>query len=564
MAKKNFGDNLYAPRATDIGLMGFKEQKEMEDAVKNNVQFFDNDISAQIGANLEMAPQSQSLNTRGITWNIPKLEQTWRSSPYLKRAVQWNASKLMKGIDINSNDDNLTSNQLNTIQSKLTLNFYRPLKKIFEYGFIYGGSAGIKIIKNKTNESDFKEPFNLKDVKIGSFLGIKPLTRWYMIEPALDKGLVKEVDPDKGIMDAQEIGQPMYYRVNFSGGLSGWSGVNDEQIKQKGYNKQGSQILVHRSWLYIFNPYSMGHIETQVERYWSESMMEVATRDLNRHEIIWTATGKSAVKNNMGVLNINGLDSVVRNERTNKVISDKISLVKYGSNHGVIALGEKDKFTFASGNMGGNKDVIEQSMKHISLAFRTPLNDMFNITTDYDEDAYLQILDMVRDTQMSEVSPILEDLIGILSKHLFGKKAGDFTFEFKPLLSLTPKAKADVMKIMMETLATGHQEGLIDTLTGIQMLPDMLNNPSNMFTHLNEDYIKMIKKGAEDGTPITANWFKIELAKALNQFQDKEGKGTSGVDNPKSSTARVEKGGDPTKSSRGIKRHSLSPEKGKV
>ena len=562
---KTFGDNEYAPRVTDIDLMTFKENKKMEDSVKNAKQFFDNDIQTQAITNLEMSPQSQSVNTRGITWNIPMLEQTWRSSPYLKRAIQWNSSKLlMKGVDINSNDDKLSSKELNAIQAKLMMNSYRPLRRMFEFGYLYGGAGAIKIVKGKTNESDFYKPFNPNDINKGQFLGIKPLTRWYMIEPALDKGLVKEVDPEKGIYDAQEIGQPMYYRVNFSGGLSGWSGLNEAQMKQKGLNRQGSQILVHRSWLYIFNPYPLGHIETQVERYWSESMMEVATRDMNRHEIIWTATGKSAVKNNMGVVTIHGLDSVVRNNRVNTIINDKIALMKYGSNHGIIALGEKDKFEFASGELGGNKDVIEQSMRHISLAFRTPLNDLFNDTSNYDENSYLQILDMVKDTQMSEVAPILEDLIKIYSKHLFGKSAGDFSFEFKPILTLTPKAKAEVIQIMLKALSQAHQEGFLDTLTGIQALPDILNNPSNIFTHLNEKYISMIKKGADDGSPITANWFKIELAKALNQFQNNEQNGTSGVEDPRSSTARVNKGGDPTKSSRTIKRHSLNPEKGKV
>jgi hypothetical protein len=564
--KSNFGDERYAPRMTDVSLIDFKTEKEIQKVSKDKHNFFDNDIASQASASIMVAPQSQGMTNRGITWNIPLLEQTYRSSPYLKRAIQWRSSNLMmKGIDINVGDNTLSSKQLSLIQQTLQTKHYRPLVKMFKYGELYGGGAVIKVVRGKTSEADFKKPFKHSYINKGEFLGLKPLTRWYMIEPALDQGLVKEVNADDGVYCAEEIGQPMYYRVNFGGGLSGFSGFNAQEIRNNGQKIQGNNVLVHRSWLYIFNPYQLGHIETQVERYWSESLMEIASRDLNRHEIIWTATAKSAVKNNLGVINIKNLDYTIRNAQTNKIIKDKIDLMKYTTNQGVIALGEKDQFQFATGNLSGNEKTLEQSMKHISLAFGTPLNILFNDMSMYDENSYLQILSGLEDVQKSEISPIMEDMIKILSKHLFGKSIGEFSFEFKPILTLTPKAKAEVINIMIEALGKAHQEGFIDTQTGIEALPDILNNPSNIFSHLNDKYINMIKKGSEEGEPITANWFKIELAKALNQFQNKEeGKGISGVESPQSSAGRVNKGGDPTKSDKIIKRHSLNPEKGKV
>ena len=565
---KSFGDSqaTYEPRETmEYTLIDKKIDDNIKKALESEHQFFDNDIASQVGSSITLLPQNSGSSNRGITWNIPALEQAYRSSPYLKRAIQWNASNLfIKGIDINLNDNTLTSRQLGRIQNVISMIRYRQLKKMAEYGFLYGGSALLKVVRGKTRESDFFEPFLRNKVNKGDFLGLKPLTRWYMIEPALDKGLVSEVEPEKGIYSADEIGLPLYYRVNFSGGLSGLSGLNQNEIRNKGLKIQGNNILVHRSWLYIFNPYPLGHIETQVERYWSESMMEVAKKDLDRHEIIWTATAKSAVKNNMGILKIHGLDNVVQNQRTKKIQNQKIVDIKTGSSQGILALGEKDEFEFASGNIQGNDIAIKQSMRQIALAFRTPENILFNDPSQYNEESYLQILSSVEDMQKSEISPIMEDLIIIESKNQFGKGIGEFSFEFKPILSLTPKAKAEVIDIMVGAIGKAHQEGFIDTATGIEMLPDVLNNTSNIFNHLNEDYVKMIKKGAEDGTPITANWFKIELAKALNQYNNNEQKGTSGVESPESSTGRVNEGGDPTRNDRAIKRHVLNPAKGKV
>ena len=565
-AEAVFGDDAYSPRITDENLIEFKIAKDMEDSIKGKRTFFGDDMSSEIQSSAVVAPQSSSQNRRGITWNIPMLEQTWRSSPYVQRAIQWRSSNLIiKGVDINSQDKKFNSNDLTLIQQTIPKKHYNPLKKMFSYGYLYGGAACIKIVKGKTKTSDFLEPFRIDDIKAGEFLGLKTLTRWYQIEPALDKGLVKEVDDKQGIYNANEIGLPLFYRVNFGGGLSGFSGLNSVEMKQNGNAIQGTNLIVHRSWLYIFNPYPLGHIETQIERYWSKSIVEVASLDLERHEIIWSATAKSAVKNNLGILNMGGLDGALRNKHTNKVISGKMDLMKYTTTQGIVALGEKDKFVFAESSLVGNEKAIEQSMRQVALGFGTPVNVLFSDDSKYNEENYLQCLNGIEDTQMSEVSPIIDDLVRIIARDTFGKSIKQFSFEFKTILTLTPKQKAEVMKIMMEVLEKAHESGLIDTLTGMEALQDILNNPSNVFSHLNPAYLDMVKKGAEDGSPITANWFKIELAKALNQFQqDNEGSGISGVENPKSSTVRVDKGGDPTKSKSVLKKHSLNPTKGKV
>lgn len=561
---KVFGTDGLAPRFGDSGLQDYKVQKEMKDSIKGQNQFFDNDMTSQLEASLITGIQGSSQNRRGITWNIPRLEVVYRSSPYAQRAIQWRASTLLiKGIDLNTQDKNFTSNQLGVIQQHVSNTYYEPLVNMFRWGFLYGGSGAIKVVKGRTGESDFAKPFDPDSVKKGEFLGLKPLARWYQIEPALDKGLVSQVDPEQGIYNASEIGKPIFYRVNFSGGLSGYSGLNEKDLQANNLMKQGKQILVHRSWLYIFNPFPLGHIETQIERYWSKSIIEVASLDLERHGIIWSATAKSAVKNNLGVLNIQGLDATLRNEYTNKVVNSKLDLIKYTTSHGIVALGEKDTFTFAESSLAGNEKAIEQSIKEISSAFGTPANYLFSDPNFYDEANYLQCLNGQEDTQKNDVYAMLYDLVKILAKHLYGKKIEDFSFDFKSILTLTPAQKADVMGKMVTVLKEAHEAGFIDTLTGIQALPDILNNPSNVFSHLNEKYLERIKQGDENGDPITATWFKIELAKALNQFQNKEGQGLSGVESPESSTARVKKGGDPTKQDKLIKRNTLNPDKGK-
>ncbi len=561
---QTIGSNEYVPRRTlDDGLVGYMAVQELKEVNQNNPkQFFDNNMVVQQSINMVTSPQPISGSTRAITWNAPALDRIWRRSPYVTRAVDWLSSKLfIKGIDINTHDEAVLSKELDIVQQEIK-NLYPSLQKMAENGYVYGGGALLKIIRNKKSKQDLEKPLNIKDIKKGDFEGLRYLARWYQIEPALDYKMIQleDIGEETGITDANLIGTPMYYRVNLSGGLVGYSGRNDQDIKGSEYKPQGDRLLVHKSWLYIFNPYSLSHIETQIERYWSSSIIEKASVDMERHEIIWSATAKSAVKNNIGIVNIHGYDSTILNEHSKKVMNDKIETMKYTTNHGLLVFGEKDKFAFAQSSLVGNEKAIEQSKKQIATAFGVPVNVLFGENEPFDEETYMQSLFGVENTQEKIVRPIFIDLIKIVYKSQFGKMIKSFYFDFKPIITLSQKSKAEVMNIMIEVLTKAHEAGFISTIDGINMLNDLGNNPSNIFHQLSEDYIDMIKKGAEDGTPITANWFKIELAKALNQFQNK---GLSGVESPESSTGRVNKGGDPTKSTKVLPRHSLNKQKGK-
>lgn len=532
----------------------YKELVDLQEKNKENDgrQFFDN----QLAISQLASPIPSSNNRRTITWNIPRLEAIWRVSPYVKRSVDWISSKLfIKGIDINSQDERVTSKELNMTQQEFK-NLYRPLQKSAERALVYGGGANLIVIKGKQSPDDYKKPLVIGDVKKGDFIGLKPLTRWYQIEPAIDKPLISKIGEEYGIYDADLLGQPLYYRVNLSGGLGGYTGLN------QGQNMQGNWMLVHRSWLFIMNPYSLGRIETQVERYWSSSIIETASIDLERHEIIWSATAKSSVKNNIGILSMDGFESTLANKYSKKVINEKIETMKYTTNHGLITIGSKDKFAFAETSLAGNEKAIEQSMKQISNAFGVPLNVMFPDNSSFDEESYLQSLYGVENMQEREIRPQYNVLIRLIYKSLFGKKINNFDFEFKPIMTLTMKQKSEIMKIMGEVISKAHEDGAIPTKDYIKMLSDLGNNPSNIFNHISEDYIAEIEKGDEDGKTINSNYFKIELAKQLNQYQNEQ-KGISGSDNPLSHTEGKAKGGDPTKSGRVLKRHVLNENKGK-
>jgi hypothetical protein len=545
--------NEFVPRRTlDDDLVYYNDE---DDGDKRS--FIDNSLATQSAVAQLASPLTSVSNKRGLTWNIPRIDLIWRSNPYVKRAVDWLSSQpLIKGIDINSSDQRMTSQELNMTQQQIS-KLYRPLQKVLESGIVYGGSAGLIIIKGRQGYEDYKKPLRIDEIRKGEFMGIKPLARWYQIEPALEKGVIENIGDEYGIYEADLLGQPLYYRVNLSGGLAGFSGTNAHEVKQSMFKQGGTSFLVHRSWLLLFNPYSLSHIETQVERYWSTSIIETAYVDLERHEILWSATAKSAVKNNLGILNMAGFEVTLANNYSRKVIHDKVNLMKETTAHGLVMLGEKDEFKFAESSMLGNEKALEQSMRQLANAFATPISIMFP-GLEYDGENYLQSVFNIENLQNKEIRPMYNILIPLIYKSLFGKKIKDFDFKFNTIVTLTPTQKAEIMLTMTEVLSTAYQDNGISLMDYQRMLTDMLENPSNLFHQISEEYIEEVKNGTKDGKIRTHATDQVDIARELNQANG----GLSGVEHPASAEGG-KSGGDPTKSKGLFKRHVLNREKGK-
>jgi hypothetical protein len=529
-------------------------------------QFFDNTLEVQTSISQLASPIGSVSNRRALTWNIPRLDLIWRSNPYVKRSVDWLSSKaLINGIDINSNDQKMVEKELTVTQQKIS-NLYRPLQKILESGIVYGGSAGLIIIRDRQTPADYMKPLRVDSVLKNDFLGVKPLARWYNIEPALDRGVVTEIGDDSGIYEADLLGTPLYYRVNLSGGLAGFNGRNLNEIDPDKRKKDmfKSSFLVHRSWLLMFNPYSLSHIETQVERYWSTSIVETAYVDIERHEILWSATTKSAVRNNMGILNIDGVESMVANNHTRKLIHEKLNLIKQTSNQGIISIGKNDKFAFAQSSLTGNEKALEQSMRQLANALGVYVNVLFT-DRPFDSEGYLQSVFNVQNMQEKEIRPMYNVLIPIVYKSLFGRKIKNFDYKFNTIINLTPTEKSEIMKTMIDVLHIAYEDNGISLMDYQRMLTDLFDNPSNLFHQISQEYVDEVEKGNEDGSIITYQSQNIAMAETLNQMKEQDdGDGISGVVDPRSKSEGKKKGGDPTKSKRPFGRRTpLNKEKDK-
>lgn len=520
---------------------------------KDEKSFFNDtisDIPIDNQGNFNSAGAIGIRNNRWITFNIPAIDALSRSNPYIRKAANYHANKaLINGIDINNPQNKLNSEEEAEVLDEIKNN-YEALKDTLVKGDMYGGSAALLWFDGEEAEEDFMKPLIISKIKKNSFLGLKPLARWFQVEPALDKELIKKVGKDTGFSKASMLGMPMYYKVNLSGGM--------------GADQTKKEFLCHASRLLIFNAENPSFIEKQVERYWGPSMVEIAWNELAKDSRLWSATTKSAEKNNLAVLKIDGLALATQvNTNVTNRIEARMGLIKQGTSSNVIPIDSKDDFEFINSVLTGQVEVLKMANSRLAGALNTPVSVLFPSYVGDDEDrSYIQSLSFIQDLQSRQIRPWFDVLLPVIIKSSLGRTVKKVKYSFNPIETQTMKESAETAEINSRTLHNLYQDGFIDKASGIRMLDVLAKSPEFMAQNANQNYKEEIFKKADKGEFITANSDKIEIAKALNQFKKENGTGVSGINNPESDKGGSE-GGNPKESKKVIKRNELNPEKGK-
>lgn len=531
---------------------------DKENDNKNKSMFFDSISDLPMSQTGAMDP-SRALNVRNsrwITFNIPAIDALSRANPYVRKASKYIATKaLQNGIDLNSPRNQLSSEEEFMVQERLKSE-YGAKRDILSKGYIYGGSAGLLWFENQQSKEDLKKPLDIKNIKKRSFLGIKPLARWFQVEPALDRGLIKAVGEDTGFYKASKIGMPKYYYVNLSGGMAG--------------DQTRSEFVVHSSRLLLYNEDQPSFIETQIERFWGPSSIEVAWNDLSKDSRLWNATTKSAEKNNIGVLKVNGLALATQvNENVLKRIEARMALIKNGSSNNVLPIDDKDDFQFVSSMLSGMHEILDLNNRRIAGAFRVPVGLFFpTVDGDNQDKSYVGSHTELIDNQNRILRDWYDVLLPVIIKSEIGRTINDLMYSFNPIENQTQKERAEMAEINSKTIQNLYEIGAIDKASAIKMTDVIGKDPSYLSQNINQHYKEFIVNKANGDEFETNNSDQIEVAKALNQLKDeeKEGfvkKGLSGVVNPQSKIDGKNKGGNPKKKKNPLKNQNLNSEKDK-
>ena len=540
-------NNIYSYTSFDKDMLLSKEELRE----KKGQLFFDSETSTPMvnmsyGGN--RPPMLGGQNTRWITFNIRQIDMLTRSNPHIRNAIDYLATiPLMNGIDINSPEDKISSQEMFSINQKFD-SLYKSLKDILSKHYAYGGAAGLIWLSNELT-SDLKEPLILSKVKKNSFMGLKTLARWYSIEPALEKGMITYVGDNNGLYNAEYVGTPEYYWVNLVGGLYGL----DNTI-----SKNNGRILVHASRLLVFSTETPSVIETQIERFWGPALIETMYNDIINDRRLWNATLKSADKNNMGLLKIDGLGvAAMTNINGKKKLTDRLSLIKEASSNNILPIDIKDDFQFASAVLTGQAEVIGINHSRLAGSAGVPINVMFpDNENDKNENIPVKSIVKGKTTQEVLLRPAYERLLPIIIKSELGKQIRDVAFTFNPIETLTLKDKTEMFLNLTEGLMNLYEVGA-DKVSIFAMLDDAGKDPYNIAQNLNSKFREHLIEKSNKGEFETKNSDQILVAKTLNQ------QNLAGVHNPESDLGG-EQGGNKKSTKKPLERYALNRGKAKL
>ena len=519
---RSFDNNVFKQALFDTLTVKEKQQALNSKKIATNVKDFQDGLNNHLqglggGTNDLTYKGMNFFSRRNLSWQIPKQDAIMRDIPYFDKGSSWKATRaLINGIDLNSRT--LKSDELNDIKNAISA-LFSPLHKVIKLGDFNGASAGLLVFDDCVEEEEYKAPLKIGAIKKGSFKGIKPLTRYYQIMPALDEDLVTKVGDDIGIYSADEIGQPTYYRVNLSG---------DTEAKYRWFK-------IHRSRVLWYASIELTWIEKRIELYGGPSLLERCYTDFARYESLVAQINKLAQRSNVPILNLDGLPQASLNNQAfvNRVMN-KIKSINYTASAGnMVILGNADReqFKFETANFAQLIDILKHERQNLAAAIEAPTSVLFNEPDDNDDDVYLT---KIKEIQEGKLRSWFTILVPILSKHIFGKMIKDFSFTFKSLEFVSEEDKAKRLKVVGEILHQFYEDEVIDILSYQSMLKVAMENISDMPHEITKEYIEYVerqtKKDADN--PMTKKRRDIEVAIALNHINKENAGNGKGASNP--------------------------------
>lgn len=444
-------------------------------------------------------PTMQAIypQARTLTWNLQRIESVMRADPFFSRALEYRASKpLIKGIDISSDD--MSSERIQDFQEDVRSKINPAIKEGLIEADAFGWSALLILIDGHMNSRKLITPLRPEDVNRDKFLGLKPLTRWYQINPTQE--MITELGKKSEIYDPRLLGTPLYYNVSFDG-------------------DKGKMYKVHRSRLIIISRNKLSYIEKKIEHYGGTSLLEQGFESLSRYHSLVAQTHRILQKSVIPVLKMEDLaSSGMQTKSGQELVEKKINVMRENlSSNNLFVIGDGDEIFFEQANLAGLSEQLRDARVQLSSAFNTPPEVLFFEHQEYDKNT---IEDFIQDRQEFTVLPIYQCVLPLFHRSLFGEDIPKHKITFKPLENPTSEQIASARKTNIEALSILYHDGVINKKTFMDSLADIDSNPSDILRNLDVGFYKHVESlGVEEG------YFtdQVKLAEALNQGKGGDG-----------------------------------------
>ena len=337
-----------------------------------------------------------------------------------------------------------------------------------KWGRLYGGAAGLILIKGQENMLDKRIDYEL--IYPGTFSGVYILDRWSGVSPSME--LVTDMsDPDFGL--------PKYYTIADSEGRI--------------------YARVHHSRIVRFIGRELPYLEKIAEMYWGESEIEALYADVVKHDNVSANMAALTFRANIDTMEVQNLDqlfSIASKEQQRRfwAVMQAQSVCK--SNFGIQLVNKDDKITNTQYTFTGLKDVYDSMCLDLAGAARIPVTKLFgrspagmNATGESDLQNYYDYIDTLRE---SVLKPIIYKLLPVLAMSAWGAIPDDLGITFPSLWTPTAKEVAEIAKYKSETLITAFQAGLIDQATAQKELKKLADE-TGLFDSITDEEIQANK-----------------------------------------------------------------------
>lgn len=429
---------------------------------------------------------------RTLTWNLQRIESVMRADPFFVRALEYRSSKpLIKGIDISCNDIN--SERIQEFYKSVNMTLHPGMQEAIFEADAFGWSGALIVIDGHMNKRKLMTPLHPEEIRKGKFLGLKPLTRWYQINPTQE--MITRLGKESEIYDPRLLGTPLYYNVSFDG-------------------DKGSMYKIHRSRLLITSRNRLSYIEKKVEHYGGTSLLEQAFESLSRYHALVAQVHRILQKSVIPVLKIEELASSALQTKTGqKLVEKKIDMMRANlSSNNLFVIGEGDDISFEEASIVGLGEQLREARIQLASALNTPPGILFHEMSK--ESGNAEYNDFIRNRQEFMVKPMYDILLDVLYRSMYGQAMPNYNITFKPLEDPTLEEIAKARKTNVEAIDLLYRMGVLNKKSVMDTLSDIDSNPSDIFRNLDPEYRSFVEGlGVEEGYHTD----EIRLAQALNQ-----------------------------------------------
>lgn len=369
----------------------------------------------------------------------------------------------------------------------IALNLWSNVRSVLKWSRLYGGCLGFIVVAGQ----DPATPLRVETVGKDQFKGIFPLDRW-MVDPSLELLVTDFASP--------QLGKPMFYRVTADAPAL-------------------PRMKIHHTRVIRLVGNELPYWQSIQENLWGLSVLETIQDRINAFDIGSAGAAQLIDKSFIRTYKLKGLKELVgSNDVAMEGIRALLEVMRSQQGiEGVTLMDLEDEYEgHEHGAFSGLAEILEEFRQQLSGALQIPQTKLFgtspagmNATGESDMRNYY---DMIKARQISDLLYPMTIVYQLLAQSLGVKWTDEMGIAFKPLWQPTEKEKAEIAKLITDTVLAAEEKGTVSTKTAMMELKQQ-STETGIWTNISEEDIEaaadvpvpaagIVMPGMEDEPPV--------------------------------------------------------------